>query len=161
MSVWFEGSNFQKRTPSKIFVYDAEDVLEAGENCMGRSFIICTDQMSLWPTNQREWDGQDMWHAWGNEKCVVIVRKHKRTKPLGRPKHRPQETLNGSFLTNRKWIGLTCHRTRISSGILRVAQNAWNLLTSWATISFSRKDSAPCGYFRTQGVDSHAVYTVR
>jgi len=85
---------------------------------------------------------------------------HEEKKPLGQPKHRPQETLNGSFLTNRKWIGLTCHRPRISSGILRVARNARNL-TSWAIISFSRKDSAPCGYFRTQVVDSHAVYTVR
>jgi hypothetical protein len=45
------GSNFQKRTLRKIAVYDAEDVLEAGDNWMGRSFIICTDQMSLWPTN--------------------------------------------------------------------------------------------------------------
>ena len=94
----------------------------------------------------------------GDEKCVVIVRKHEGKKPLGRSKHRPQETLNGC-LTNEKWIGLTCHRTKISRGILRVVQNARNLSTSSATISL-RKDSAPCGYFRIQGVDSHSVHTV-
>jgi hypothetical protein len=49
----------------------------------------------------------------GDEKSVVIVRKYEGKKPLGRSKHRPQEALNGS-LTNRKWIGLTCHRTKIS-----------------------------------------------
>jgi hypothetical protein len=96
---------------------------------------------------------------WGRWE-MRIVRKHEGKKPLGRPKHRPQETLNGSFLTNRKWIGLTCHRTRISSRILRVAQNARNLSTRWATINFSRKGLAPCGYFGIQGVDSRAVYKV-
>jgi len=94
----------------------------------------------------------------GDEKCVVKVRKHEGKKPIGRSKRRPQETLNGS-LTNRKWIGLTCHKTKISRGILRVVQNARNLSASSATISL-RKDSAPCGYFIIQGVDSHSVYTV-
>jgi hypothetical protein len=38
----------------KIFLYDAEHVMEAGEKWTRGSFIICTHQMSLWPTNKGE-----------------------------------------------------------------------------------------------------------
>jgi len=100
----------------------------------GASSFVLTKCHYGQQTKENEMGRTSVTHG-DDEKCVIIVRKHEGKKPLGRPKHRPQETLNGS-LTNRKWNGLTCHRTRISSGNLRAAQNARNLSTSSATISF-------------------------
>ena len=43
----------------------------SGEDYMTRSFILCTrHQISFGWSNQEDWDGQDMWHEWGEEQCI-------------------------------------------------------------------------------------------
>jgi len=55
-----------------------EDVLEATENWIRSSFIVCT-HMSLWPTNQEELDGVGMWHAWGRREMRSYSEKTRGT----------------------------------------------------------------------------------
>jgi hypothetical protein len=52
-----------------------------------RSFIFCTHpQILLGRSNQGEWGGPDMWHAWERKLYKVLV-----GKPEGRPRRRRED----------------------------------------------------------------------
>jgi len=46
------------------------EVMGRCRNLNNGIFIICTLHQILWWPNQGGWDGQDMYQAWGEEKCI-------------------------------------------------------------------------------------------
>lgn len=98
-----------------------------------------------------EMGGETCRTQWGDKLCVKkFSRKHERKKPLGRPRHRGQNIVE----VNLKQIGCNImdqnevaqHRDQwrdllnIIMNFL-VSKRAGNSLTSWATISVSKKYS--------------------
>ena len=61
-----------------IFRPKLEEVMEdwLKKNCIVRSFMICTPQLTLGWSNGVGWDRQGMWYAWeGNEVSSVMMGK--------------------------------------------------------------------------------------
>jgi hypothetical protein len=59
----------EKRVLRKICGPKRKDKQATGENCIMKSFMICTPhQMLLGFSNGLDW--QCMWHVWGEKKCI-------------------------------------------------------------------------------------------
>jgi hypothetical protein len=79
---------------------------ENGGSCTMRSLIFCTHpKILLGRSNQGEWGGRDMWHAWERKVYRVLVGTPEGKRPLGRPRHRLED---GIIMDLREagWVGL-------------------------------------------------------
>jgi hypothetical protein len=57
---------FEKKMQRRIFGPKRDEVTGSGEDCITKSFILCTPhQISFGCLSQEDRDGQDMWHVWG------------------------------------------------------------------------------------------------
>jgi hypothetical protein len=104
-----------------------------------RNFIIFTLHQMKWWSDQRRWDGWDMWKAWWRSEMQTKfeVRKLENLWGIGVENCGIFKSISKKQAVNciSLFQGMDQWRTLVSTEInLLVPYKAWNFLTMWATI---------------------------